>query len=224
VQAKVIKKQEETILSLKRELELARTEIHLLKGELNLVGNCPEEFRTVPSSRRKLKKVPSSLAMQEPQTDGDSVDQPVSKAKPKRKILVLGSSHGRGIGQRLQKAMGDEYAVTSIFKPNADLGNVTRDIGKLCKDFGKEDQVVIAGGPGNSLDRNLNYQIEKDLSDIALKTRHTSVRFVGLLWRHDKPWINRWVMEVNLRLECLLVEVGRTHIDVTDISSLNIEE
>jgi hypothetical protein len=48
--------------------------------------------------------------------------------------------------------------------------------------------------------------------------------FVGLLWRHDKPWINRWVREVNLRLECSLVEVGRTHIDVVDVSSISRRE
>lgn len=177
VQAKVIKKQEETILSLKRELEPARTEIDLLKGELNLVDNCPEEFRTVSTSRRKHKIVSSALdtkftstnrfeplAMLEPQTDGNSVDQPASaessykpifKAKPKHQILVLGSGHGRGIGQRFQNAMGDGYAVTSIFKPSADLRSVTGDIENLCEDLNKEDQVVIEGGPGNSLDSQL---------------------------------------------------------------------
>jgi hypothetical protein len=61
VQAKVIKKQEVTILSLSRELELAKIEISLLKRELNLVDNCPEEFKTVSNSQRKLKNVPSSL-------------------------------------------------------------------------------------------------------------------------------------------------------------------
>jgi hypothetical protein len=90
-------------------------------------------------------------------------------------------SHGRGIGQRLQNAMGDACAVTSIFKPNADLSNVTGDTGNLCKDLTKEDQVVIVGVPGNSLDRNLNYQIEKDTSDIAQKTSSTDVKFVGAL-------------------------------------------
>jgi hypothetical protein len=49
----------------------------------------------------------------------------MSKAKPKLKILVLGSSHGRSIRQRLRNAMEDAYAVTSILKPNADLSNVT---------------------------------------------------------------------------------------------------
>jgi hypothetical protein len=42
--------------------------------------------------------------------------------------------------------MGDAYAVTSIFKPNADLSNVTEDIRNLCKSLTKEDQVVIVGG------------------------------------------------------------------------------
>jgi len=116
--------------------------------------------------------------------------------------------------------MGDAYAVTSIFKPNADLSNVTGDIENLCKGLNKEDQVVIVGGPGNSLDRNLNYQIEKDISDIAQKTSHTNVKFVGLLWRHDKPWINRWVRDVNLRLERSLVGIGRTHIGGIDVSSI----
>jgi hypothetical protein len=148
----------------------------------------------------------------------------MSKAKPKRKILVLGSSHGRGIGQRLQNAMGDAYTVTSIFKPNADLSNATEDTGNLCKGLTKEDQVVIVGGPGNSLDRNLNYQTENDISDTAQKTSNTKVKFVGFLWQHDKPWINRWVREVNLRLDHSLVEVGRTHIDVVDVSSISRRE
>jgi hypothetical protein len=63
----------------------------------------------------------------------------MSKAKPKHKILVLGSSHGRGIGQRLHNATRGAYVVTSMFKPNSDLSNVTGGIGNWCED----DQVVI---------------------------------------------------------------------------------
>jgi hypothetical protein len=46
------------------------------------------------------------------------------------------------------------------------------------------------------------------------------VKLVGLLWRHDKPLINRWVREVNLRLERSLVGIGRTHIGGIDASSI----
>jgi hypothetical protein len=58
VQAKVIKKQEETILTLSRELEIAKIEISLLKRELNLVDNCPDEFRIVPTSEGNSKMFP----------------------------------------------------------------------------------------------------------------------------------------------------------------------
>ncbi|PNF43658.1 hypothetical protein B7P43_G18068 [Cryptotermes secundus] len=89
--------------------------------------------------------------------------------------------------------MGDGYAVTIIFKPNADLRSVTGDIENLCKDLNKEDEVVIVGK----------------------KTSHTNVKFVGLLWRRDKPWINRWVRDVNL-----LMGIYRAHIDGIDVSSI----
>jgi hypothetical protein len=36
------------------------------------------------------------------------------------------------------------------------------------------------GGPGNSLDRNYNYFIEKDINYIAERTNNTSVGFVNL--------------------------------------------
>jgi hypothetical protein len=35
----------------------------------------------------------------------------------KRKILLLGSSHGRGIGPMLQENLCSNFEVSSIFKP-----------------------------------------------------------------------------------------------------------
>jgi hypothetical protein len=35
-----------------------------------------------------------------------------------------------------------------------------------------------------------------------------NVRFVNLFWRHEKPWINRKVRGVNLRLDQALLEVA----------------
>jgi hypothetical protein len=65
--------------------------------------------------------------------------------------------------------MGDVYAVTSMFKPNAVLSNVTEGIGNLCLGVTKEDQVVIIVGPGKSLDRNLNYQLRKTYVTLSRK-------------------------------------------------------
>jgi hypothetical protein len=76
------------------------------------------------------------------------------KTESKRKILLLGSSHGREIGPMLQENLGTKFDTVSIFKPNAPLEKVAEDLGKLGKGLTKQDHIVIAGGPGNSLDRN----------------------------------------------------------------------
>jgi hypothetical protein len=113
---------------------------------------------------------------------------------------VLGSSHGQEIGPMLQEHLGTNYKVTSIFKPNAPLANVVEDPRKLGKNLTKRDHVVIVGGPGNSLNRNYHYSIEKDINFIVEKTSNTNVGFVGLFRRHDKPWMDRKAMCMNLRL------------------------
>jgi hypothetical protein len=89
------------------------------------------------------------------------------KNKSKRKILLLGSSHARGIGPMLQENLGSKFDICIIFKPNAPLANVVEDLGKLCKDLTKQDHIIIVGRPENSLDRNYHYSIEDDLNFIA---------------------------------------------------------
>jgi hypothetical protein len=47
----------------------------------------------------------------------------------KRKMLLLRSSHGKGIGPMLQETLGSSFEVSSIVKPNASLANVVEDLG-----------------------------------------------------------------------------------------------
>jgi hypothetical protein len=51
----------------------------------------------------------------------------------KKRILFLGSSHGRKVGHMLQEILSKEYEVTTLFKPNAPLANVVEDLTKLGK-------------------------------------------------------------------------------------------
>jgi hypothetical protein len=41
-----------------------------------------------------------------------------------KKVLLVGSSHGRGLHERLHSILEDEYMVTNIFKPKVTHGNV----------------------------------------------------------------------------------------------------
>jgi hypothetical protein len=124
----------------------------------------------------------------------------------------------------LQEHLGTDYEVTSIFKPSAPLANVVKDLGKLGKNLTKRDHVVIVGGPGNSLDGNYHYSIEKDINFIAERICNTNVGFVGLFRRHDKLWMDRKVRSMNLHLERALMGCGTSHIGVIDTNCIVREE
>jgi len=124
----------------------------------------------------------------------------------------------------LQKLLGTEYEATNIFKPNAPLENVDEDLTNLGKDLTKKDHIVIVGGPGNSLERNYHYSIEKDLNFIARRTDHTNITFVNLLRRYNKPWMNRKVRSVNLQLDRALLGHGMSHVGVVDTTTIGRDE
>jgi hypothetical protein len=83
----------------------------------------------------------------------------------------------------------------SIFKPNASLTKALESIGRLRKGL-----TNVVGRPGNSLERNYHYSIENYFNFIAERISNIDVGFVKLFERHDKPWMNERVRNVNLQL------------------------
>jgi hypothetical protein len=75
------------------------------------------------------------------------------------------------------------------------------------------------GGPGNSLDRNYYYSVEKDVNFIAERTANTNVGRANLFRRHDKPWMNERVRRVNLQLDRALMGSDMAHIGFIDTAS-----
>jgi hypothetical protein len=146
------------------------------------------------------------------------------RQKEKRKILLLGSSHGRDIEPMLKEDMGNKFDIVSTFKPNAPLTKVVEDLGKLGKGLTKQDHIAIVGGPGNSLDRNHYYSVEEDVNFITERTTNTNVGLVNLFSRHNKPWRNERVRRVNLWLDRALMGRYTAHIGVIDTASLVRDE
>ncbi|KAJ4449965.1 hypothetical protein ANN_01372 [Periplaneta americana] len=125
---------------------------------------------------------------------------------------------------KLQASLGEKYAVTSFFKPNTSLSKVVGNLSALAKELDKEDHVIIVEGAGNSLDRNFNYSIDGDIHNIAQRNGHTNVGFVNLFQRHDRPWMNRRVKSVNLRIDLAQLERDMAHINIIHTSSIVREE
>jgi hypothetical protein len=84
--------------------------------------------------------------------------------------------------------------------------------------------IVVVGGPGNSLGRNYNYSVEKDINYIAERTTNRNVDFVNPFQRHDKPWMNGRVRSMNLRLDCALMRRDMSHIGIIDAASIARED
>jgi hypothetical protein len=57
------------------------------------------------------------------------------KNKNKRKILLLGSSHGKEIGPCIKKTLQIKFDACRIFKPNAPLAKVVENKGNFLKSF-----------------------------------------------------------------------------------------
>jgi hypothetical protein len=123
----------------------------------------------------------------------------------------------------LKENLGKGFDIVSIFKPNVPLANLVEDLGKLGKDLTKQDHIAVVGGPGNSLDRNYNYSIEKD-NYIAERTTNTNVEFVNLFQRHNKLWMNGRVRSMNLRLDRALMRRDMSHIGIIDAASIARED
>jgi hypothetical protein len=87
---------------------------------------------------------------------------------------------------------------------------------KLGKDLTKQDHIVRVGGPGNGLNRDYYYPIEKDVNFIAERAIHTNVGFVNLFQRPDKPWMNGRVRSMNLWPHWALMGSDISHIGVID--------
>ena len=126
----------------------------------------------------------------------------------------------RESGPTLKEHLGTEYEITSIFKHNAHLTNVTEDLWKLGNNLIKPDHIMIVGEPGNSLGINYHYSNEKDTNFIAESSNYIHIRFANLFQRHDKPWRIYWkVWSVNLKLDRTLLGCGKSHTCVIEITS-----
>ncbi|KAJ4425506.1 hypothetical protein ANN_27700 [Periplaneta americana] len=138
----------------------------------------------------------------------------------KSKVLLLGISHGRGIANLSKEELGSDYEICSIVKPSAGLTHLTEDLVKLSSDFTKRDHIVIVGGPGNSLDRDVSYSVEKDLENTSKDSSHTNVEVVEIFDRYDKPWLHRRVRSMNARLGRALIRPNASHIGVIEVCSI----
>lgn len=121
--------------------------------------------------------------------NGDSSPRTGTAAKPrgkqppntkapssvKGKVLMLSDSQGRDCGPLLKDALGDNFTVESIFKPNGRLTDVVKDIDGLTMGFTQQDCVIIMAG-SNDVDQQIRHELTiglamKKVIDVSKRTK-----------------------------------------------------
>lgn len=234
----LVVKQEETIANLRYELELFKIQLGSRNVTSTINSDLPD-FKVVPRRNRRRRRFSAEdvseikltnrfNVLETMEVDQPSLNPPQQASAEvddrKSKVLLLGSSHGRGIANLLKEELGTDYEICSIVKPSAGLTHVTEDLVKLSSGFTKRDHIVIVGGPGNSLDRDASYSVEKDLENISKDSRHTNVEVVELFDRHDKPWLHSRVRSMNARLGRALIRPDASHIGVIEVGNIKRDD
>lgn len=124
--------------------------------------------------------------------------------KTRDEVLILADSHGRNISEYLMEIWPSKKTqINSIFKRNANFDEVTKDLKKLVKLFGKNDYVVVIGGANDSLGDSEG-QLLSSFKQVIEATRHTNLILAALPYRYHTPELNSRVSFMNMEIEGLV--------------------
>lgn len=130
-----------------------------------------EESRVIPTCSTLLEKNLNS-------TNAKNHDR-------RHKILFLSDDTGRGVGKRLQRLVGPEYAVTSVIKSGAMFEQVVNSCPNYCKDFTTADFVILMAGSNDSNPLSVQSYLYHTLNEL----KKTNV-FVCKTYRNKKLNVN----------------------------------
>lgn len=168
------------------EIEKLKTELQVLKqklkeGELKQVVNRSGSTR---SGSDVVSNATNNTLLQE-KVPVEKLASHVIKPKGKKKVLLLSCSQGRMCSNLLQERLGDNFEVSSIVKPNAQLKDVVCDADKLVKNFNENDCLIVLGG-SNDMDGNYQKTIPEGLNKVLSLSKKTNVILNSVPTRFDR--------------------------------------
>lgn len=101
------------------------------------------------------------------------------------RVLLLADEKGNNIRHYLQKILGENFIVTSFCKPNALVDQLLDSSLALCKDFSKEDFVILLTGSNDNNPTKLNAYTYFYIDKLC----HTNV-FLGEVYRNKYLNVN----------------------------------
>lgn len=128
----------------------------------------------------------------------------------KRKLLILSDSHGRNLLNFTRNF--ENYETQVIFKPNAAMAEIVKDIQGLTNGYGAEDFVFVMGG---SNDNYAGFQI-RTLKTIVEVSSRTNVILAYVPYRYDHSHLNNQIFILNSKIHDFIDK----HKEPTDLISI----
>jgi len=134
----------------------------------------------------------------------------------KKKVIVIGDSHARGLAAELSASLGKDFEVMGTIMPGSRLSHITglakRETSQL-----KCDEFVIICGGANDINTNESKMGLRNIRKFALQNKHTNIITISPPHRHDlqdSSCINDEIQVYNRRLHKILKDMN--HVTIVD--------
>lgn len=141
----------------------------------------------------------------------------IAEIQPKKKIVILGDSHGRNCSKVLIELLNcSKFEIQTIFKPNAAYEYVVSDIENLTRDLSMQDFVIIMAGTNDIIRKRTvsNELIERTVNSLS----HTNAIFVTVPFMNIKENLNDRIYFHNYRLYEYLRTIDRPNLNFLDVN------
>lgn len=125
----------------------------------------------------------------------------------KRKVLILADQRGKHTRRILQGLLGNEYTVTSFWKPGATLGDILHSDNSEINNLNSNDYIIMLGGVN---DYN-PYEFKINLNTWLRKVTHTNVIIPEITYNKH---LNENKLNYELRYACSMYSKNVSNIAV----------
>jgi hypothetical protein len=143
---------------------------------------------------------------------------PSKCSRRKKKILILGDSHTRGLAEEVQLHIGKDFAVQALVKPGANIEAILHSTNSEVNNLTKHDVCIIWGGIRDVAKNETNWGL-RQLMNFTGGHRHTSFMLMEVPHQYDlemKSCVNKEITVFNSKLKHLNERISNLRvIDVT---------
>jgi lysophospholipase L1-like esterase len=126
-----------------------------------------------------VKKMAKSISLRE--TTGNGVNR--TKIK-KKKVIVIGDSHARGLAVELLASLGKNFEVMGSIMPGSGLRHIAGLTIRETRQLQQDEFVIICGG-ANDINKNEPNIGLRNIRNFALQNKHTNIITISPPNRHD---------------------------------------